>query len=234
MSNVNYKIYNRLYQEVAPASGYCLPFDKFRFIADFSSTNNSISDKKVIWNFGDGTTSIDLTAQHSFSYPGIYPVTLTVFNSGGNGTISTYLSSVKILNAVNDALVMTSNANVILRSGQANSPIYLTRYNSAQTTISGDNKIISLAVSGNRSPFFDKNEYETNKYAHLESSAKFIIQTDLWLTVVDTITTTNDPLYALPSTSNTSISLTTSGYSSTYLAGSSGYAVFYYVEDSKI
>ena len=234
MANVSFNIYNRLNQEVKPASGYSLSFDKFTFIANFNGTSNSISNKKVLWNYGDGTTSSALTSYHSYSLPGYYPVTLTIYDSAGNGSLAPYLSVIKIYNAVDDKILLTTDNNLFLRSGQANGAIYLTRFNSAQTSVSGTNTVISLGVSGNRSPFFDSTTYNTDKYAHLKSSAKFAINTDLGLTIVDAVTTTNDALYAIPSSSDTTISLTTSSYSSTYLAGSSGQATFYYVEDFKL
>jgi len=228
---VEYHIYNRLNQEAKPASGYCLPFDTFTFVPDFTNTNIIISNKKVIWDFGDGTTSTVLSSSHYYSYPGNYPVTLTVFDSGGNTSTSTYMSAVKVYNAVEDAVILTTDSNLVLKSGQNNGVIYVTRYNSSATSISGANTIITLSVSGNKAPFYDAEMYDADKYAHLKSLARFAIDTPLGLTVVDSVTTTNIPLYALPSTVNTSITLTNSSVSNTYYAGSSGTASFFYVED---
>ena len=231
MAYVEYHIYNRLNNEVMPASGYCLPFDTFTYVANFGTVNNIISDKKVIWNYGDGATSTSLTGKHYYNFPGNYPVTLTVFDSGGNGSTSTYLSAVNIYNAVEDVIVLTTDGNLNLKSGQNNGAIYVTRYNSSATSVSGANNIITLSVSGNQSPFFNAEVYDSDKYAHLKPSARFVIDTNLGLTVVDSVTTTNVPLYALPSTIDTTITLVPSSYNGTYLAGSSGTATFYYVED---
>lgn len=234
MYNVNFRIYDRLNAQQTPMTGYCLPFDKFTFVPDFTNVSNKVSDKKVIWNFGDGTFSNKLTAYHSYDYPGKYPVTLTVFDSGGNGSTSTYLSVLRIYNAIEDIVLLTSNKDVVVRSGDDNEPIFLTRFNSHRTSISGLNTVINVSVSGNLSPFYTSQKYNSEKYAHLYSTARFAVSSDLGLTIVDSITTTNDPLYAVPALSTTTITIVNSSVDTTYLAGSSGQATFYYIEDYKI
>jgi len=42
-----------------------------------------LADATVAWDFGDGTTSSDLTATHGFSAPGVYTATLTVTTVDG-------------------------------------------------------------------------------------------------------------------------------------------------------
>ena len=232
MPNVVFNIYNRNNTELLPTTGYSLPFEIFKFIPNFASVDNSISDKKILWNFGDNTISSSLTAFHNYIFPGIYPVTLTVFDSAGNGSLSTYLSTIVIQNLINDTLILTTSQQLIQKSGETNLPIYLTRFNSIQTSLSTSNTIINLAVSGNKSPFFDMGEYDTDKYAHLKPSAKFFIETSAGFTVVDAVTTTNDFIYATPNINSASIS--TSATVGSYLAGSSGQAIFYYVEDYKL
>jgi len=228
---VEYHIFNRINQEVLPASGYCLPFDTFTFVPNFTNVSNLISNKKVIWNFGDGTLSNTLCGKHFYSYPGTYPVTLTVFDSGGNGSVSTYLSSVNIYNAVEDAIVLTTDNKLIQKSGQNNGAVYVTRYNSASNSISGNNTIITLSVSGNQAPYYNAEIYNSDKFAHLKSTARFVIDTDYGLTVVDSVTTTNTLLYATPVSGMTTFTLGSSATNTSYFAGSSGTASFYYVED---
>ncbi len=60
-------------QFTAPASG-CTPFDAV-FI------NTSIGGQSFVWNFGDGTTSTDVSPTHQFTNPGTYTVTLTATDS---------------------------------------------------------------------------------------------------------------------------------------------------------
>lgn len=213
-------------------TGYSLPFEVFTFKADFSTTQNYISDKKVIWNFGDNTLSSDLTGVHYYDYPGTYPITLTVFTSTGDGIQSSVLSTIKIANYINDVIVLTTKSKPEERSGEDDLPIFLTRYNSWQTSISGRNTVITLSVSGNKSPYVTSKQYYADKNSHLKSTARFATYTDLGLTVVDEVSTTNTFLYASPA--GNSINLSLSSGSGTYLAGSSGTAIFYYIEDYKI
>lgn len=232
MINVGFTIYDRNNTELFPMTGYSLPFEVFTFKADFSTTLNYISDKKVIWNFGDNTSSNELTATHAYDYPGTYPITLTVFTSTGDGIQSSVLSSVKVSNYINDVILLTTDTLPEERSGQDNLPIFLTRYNSWQTSISGRNTVITLSVSGNKSPYVTSKQYYSDKNSHFKSTARFATITDLGLTVVDEVSTTNTFLYASPN--GTSINISLSSDSSTYLAGSSGTAIFYYIEDYKI
>lgn len=232
MVNVGFKIFNRNNVGFYPMSGYSLPFEVFTFKPDFSTTQNYISDKKVIWNFGDNTLSNDLTATHYYSYPGTYPVTLTVFTSTGDGIQSSVLSAIKIANYINDVIILTTEEILEQRSGEDTNPIFVTRYNSWQTSLSGKNTVLSLSVSGNRSPYATSKEYYTDKNIHFKPTARFATNTDLGLTVVDDISTTNTFIYASPNGDSISLSLS-SGYGA-YLAGSSGTAVFYYIEDYKI
>jgi len=229
VANVNFNIYNRLDSEVLPMTGFSLPFEVFKFIPNFNSVQNYISDKKVIWDFGDNTTSTNLTSYHSYTYPGTYPVTLTVFTSSGEGTQSTYLSTIKIANIINDVIILTTDNAPIQISGEKTNPIFVSRYNSHQTSISGRNTILTLSVSGNKAHYYTAEEYYKDKNSHFYSSARFVIKNDLGFTVVDEISTSNDNIYATPQGNTINLTLTAGG--SSYLAGSSGSAVFYYVED---
>lgn len=211
-------------------TGYTLPFEVFTFVPNFSNAPKYVSNKQVIWNFGDGTTSTNLTAIHSYVYPGTYPVTLTTFLSTGDSTVIPVVSSISLINLIQDQLLLTTNTN-IQTGGQSNNPIYLERYNSYQTTVSGKNTVIKLSVANNASPFATSLQYYSNKNAQFLSISKFAIQTPLGLTVVDEVSTTNDTLYATATGTSVNLSLTPTGNS--VVAGSSGCAVFYYIEDAQ-
>lgn len=232
MATVPFKIYNRNNELTFPMSGYSLPFEVFKFEADFTTTSNTISDKKVVWDFGDGTTSTDLTGYHSYNYPGLYPVTLTVFESDGDSTKSTVLSTIRIYNYINDVLLITLDAYPLQTSGQNNFKYYVTRYNSWQTSITGRNSVVLLSVSGNKSPFFTFEQYNSDKNTHFYPSSRFAIDTDLGLTTVNEVSTTSNFIYAKPN--GDTITLSLSPASDNYIAGTSGQAYFYYIEDYNI
>ena len=232
MVNVPFKVYNRSNVLVYPMSGYSLPFELFKFEPNFSTTSNTISDKKVVWDFGDNTLSKDLTAYHYYKYPGYYSVTLTVFNENGDGLQSSVLSTIRVLNYINDAILITCDTTPVEVSGQNNFKFYVTRYNSWQTSLTGRQNVLMLSVSGNQSPFFTKEEYESNKNAHFYSSSRFAVNTELGLTTVNEVSTNSENIYASPNGNSIALSLTATEGS--YFAGTSGSAYFYYIEDYKI
>jgi len=197
VANLNFHIFNRLGTEAIPMTGYAMPFEQFRFVPDFNSVPYTVSDKQVIWNFGDGTTSTELTAYHSYTYPGVYNISITYFTSDGYSSVSSYTSAINTYNLINDQIILTTN-NDTQESGQYNNPIFLTRYNSYQTTVSGRNTVIQLAVSGNQSPFTTAEQYYSDKNAQFKSIARFGVQSDLGLTIVNEVSTTNDTIYAIP------------------------------------
>lgn len=51
------------------------------FFVDYSGNIGAVS---IQWNFGDGSTSTDLSPTHSYADPGLYSVSLTVTDSRGN------------------------------------------------------------------------------------------------------------------------------------------------------
>ena len=61
-----------------PDSG-CVPFIK-TFTSDIKSENLVV---EYLWNFGEGTTSTEITPTHTYNLNGVYPLTLIVKNSGG-------------------------------------------------------------------------------------------------------------------------------------------------------
>jgi PKD repeat protein len=196
-------------------------FNTFKFSTDFTSITAGISDKKVVWNFGDGTTSAELTATHWYKYPGTYLVQLNLFDQFGQGTQNSYVSSIAIYNYIPDTIIISSTVQPILTSGEAVTQLFLTRYNSWQMSSSAENTVINLTVSGNQSPFYSASAYNSDKFAHLKSSSRFALSSTFGLTVVDQVSTTNNPIFLLVNGTN-------------YLVGTSGVSSFYYIEDSKI
>jgi PKD repeat protein len=55
---------------------------------EFSFTNNSTAQYALLWDFGDGNTSIDINPIHQYSQPGVYEVVLTINNCGKTDSIS--------------------------------------------------------------------------------------------------------------------------------------------------
>jgi PKD repeat protein len=55
---------------------------------EFSFINNSTASYALLWDFGDGNTSIDTNPIHQYSQPGVYEVVLTIDYCGKTDSIS--------------------------------------------------------------------------------------------------------------------------------------------------
>jgi len=55
---------------------------------EFSFSNNSTAPYALLWDFGDGNTSIDTNPIHQYSQPGVYEVVLTIDYCGKTDSIS--------------------------------------------------------------------------------------------------------------------------------------------------
>lgn len=99
---------------VTPAvSGYTR-ITEFTFTPTITSTD--ISEKNVVWDFGDGTVikpDQPATIKHIFNYPGTYTVKLTVFNKNGTAEQNTVTSTIKVKNYIQNALTFNDKKRVI-------------------------------------------------------------------------------------------------------------------------
>ncbi len=64
---------------------------------EFSFTNNSNAQFALLWDFGDGSASIDINPNHQYSQPGVYNVILTITYCGKTDSVAKTIS----VNAVN-------------------------------------------------------------------------------------------------------------------------------------
>ncbi len=68
-----------------------MPAANFTFAVNGSTvdfTNTSSNAASYVWNFGDGESSTDLDAQHTYQMDGVYTVTLTATNDCGSVTVT--------------------------------------------------------------------------------------------------------------------------------------------------
>src|SRR5207253_9821857 len=56
---------------------------------DGSGSADNLGIASASWDFGDGSTSMGLTASHSYANPGLYTATLTVWDNSGNAATAT-------------------------------------------------------------------------------------------------------------------------------------------------
>ena len=96
--NINVKNFTGL----ESLSTYTLDITPLTFSATLSSDNLLISDKKALWNFGDGTVSTELSGTHYYPWPGIYDVTFYAYNSAGNSVLACRTFQVTAFNYVGE------------------------------------------------------------------------------------------------------------------------------------
>lgn len=159
-------------------SGYALDICPFTFIPRLYL--DRYSDERILWDFGDGTTSTSLCATHAYLFPGKYNVQLYVYGDRGQAYTSTYTATVDVKNFITDTICLTSKSNYIQEAGSLGHPegITVIRYNSWQSynALSGKNYTIKLFASGSNDNFFNIEEYNSQKYSHLDLSYKFFIK----------------------------------------------------------
>jgi len=229
--------YTKNFTGANSTSGYALDICPFTFIPRLYL--DRYSDERILWDFGDGTTSTSLCASHSYLFPGDYTVSLYVYKGEGQAVTSTYKSTVTVKNFITDTIAFSSKSSYIQEAGTVGNEDGLTviRYNSWQSynALSGKNYTINLFASGGKDAFFDIDNYNSNKYSHLELSHKFYkkeqneVSNTFNYTPVDSIQTGIDLLYAKISGSD--LVLCDPGDEGSSFAGTSGSAVFYFTSD---
>lgn len=203
---------------------------------DGLSATSFIDNFRYFIDFGDGTISSALTAEHYYKYPGEYTVTLVAVDSGTNFYRAEQQPIIKAYNFIPDELFLTySEGNSAINSTFEN-PLIITRYNSYQSwpSVSADNGYtINLNVSGNQSKFVNNDEYYSDSYIQLKKIAAFVQSKEDQEPVVNNIIkTNNDPIYGTRFvTSDIDYILWPTPVPGSIFLGTSGTAEFYYYED---
>ena len=97
--------YVRDYKNVETYESYALPFTPLTFIPNLTDgIEDFVSNKRLIWDFGDGTRVESITASHSYDNPGRYKVTCYLYDENGTGYLDTFSSKVNIKDYVEDKL----------------------------------------------------------------------------------------------------------------------------------
>ena len=229
--------YTKNFTGVNSTSGYALDICPFTFIPRLYL--DRYSDERILWDFGDGTTSTSLCASHSYLFPGDYTVSLYVYKGEGQAVTSTYSTTVNVKNFITDTIALSSKSSYIQEAGALGSEdgITIIRYNSWQSynALSGKNYTINLFASGGNDKFFDIDNYNSNKYSHLELSHKFYkkeqneVSGTFNYTPIDSIQTDSTLLYAKVSGSN--LVLCDPGEEGSSFVGTNGSAVVYFASD---
>ena len=189
----------RNYKGIETYESYALPFTPLTFapnledgIADF------VSNKRIVWDFGDGTTTESVTATHNYEKPGRYTVNCYLYDSKGKGYFDTYSAKVDITDFITDKLTISAASELTHETGQLLNPIAVERYNSYRTLESGIPSIVAYSSAGVDNDYF-RAGLADETYGHLKPSSSFVqvlTSNGIEETVqVNTITTEDTPLY---------------------------------------
>lgn len=227
--NINVKNFTGL----ESLSTYTLDITPLTFSATLSSDNLLISDKKALWNFGDGTVSTELSANHYYSWPGIYDVTFYAYNSAGNSVLACRTFQVTAFNYVGDFIhseYINDEKIASYDSGQVSDPIIITRFNSWQSvkSVSATGYTLYFYASGSNSDYLDLKNYVKDPWGHLQSYHFFCEKVGTRFGIISSSVTTSDPIYVYISNGQTVES--SYPFEGSTLAGTSGTSTIYYVD----
>jgi hypothetical protein len=170
------------YKNVDTLSSYALPITPLTFVLNADVGRHS----KVVWDFGDGTTSKSVTASKYYEFPGIYNVNLVIYNCNNNAIVSTQTKSITIydyipytFNIETHAYIISEDGNYIidsngnrliaeldtlnLKCGKNNNELVVNSYYPRYQPVSN----IFYDISGSSSN--DYWDIKSNKFAHLEN-----------------------------------------------------------------
>lgn len=228
MANL-FKTFN--YTGVPSLVSFTLPFTEFIFKPSFN-IDGALSNTRVLWDFGDGTSSEALTGRHSYYLPGIYNVTCHFYDRFGN--TSTDTESVTAYNFISNKLTASAeSSDPIVVSSKIGTPITLSRFTSYQSA--QDDSILTIIpfASGTNDNFFDTGISDAY-YGHLYPFSSFyqlqpVTKDTSEFVEISSFTTSNEKLYF--KLNGTTIQRCKSTDSGSFFCGTSGTAVVFYKSD---
>lgn len=218
-------------------SSYALPNTPLYFKPVLNdSINQFISNKTVLWDFGDGTTSNAVSASHAYTEPGKYKVTCYFYDGDGISYYNVFSVDIDIFDFIEDRLSISSDFNINHKTGQLKNPITIERYNSIHAIENGTLPTITSYVSSGVGDTYDyfKQGLDEKAYGHLYPNFtlfQYLTTNGIIEPVpVETITTTNTDIYVKLSDDNELIQ-TAPNSAGAVFAGVSGTAVTYFKSD---
>lgn len=150
-------------------STYCLSITPLTFRPRIPSVLNNT---RLVWDFGDGTQSTELTATHTYNKPGNYTTRLVVFDCSSQSRLASYSAPIQVVDLVTHTIgLSTINTNHIELSTGRLLPInvtYTQPWHQPGTSV-------FFSVSGsNTTNFFN---LTANKFNHLTPSNSILTKT---------------------------------------------------------
>lgn len=119
-----FKVYD--HSNTLTVSAYCLPITPVTFVPSIPS---NLNQKQLVWNFGDNTTSTELTATHVYTNPGKYTVNLIVYDCSNQSRLASYSQDIQVYDYLENSISL-SCANVndfTCKSGEVSPAILITQ-----------------------------------------------------------------------------------------------------------
>jgi hypothetical protein len=244
------------YTGVDTLSTFALPITPMTFI---TPSNELERHRKVVWDFGDGTISESISASKYYEYPGIYNVSLIVYDCNNNAMISTVVKSISVYDFIpftynldfneyltniiedsnllyNGLFVLYNGINLVytipesnLKCGKINGPW---RFNAFYPPYQPHTNIFYSSAGNNSSNYWNL-DY---KFKHLENFHTFYEKTYNYsisayqYVEIDKIVPSKSSIYAR--VVNNSIEYCSDGDSGACFVGLSGTKDVYYKDDS--
>lgn len=164
-------------------TAYALDNFELYFAPLISSSDwpQGFSDKRIVWDYGDGTRSESVTGAHFYERPGVYTVRSFLYNNKGEAYENTYTASIEVFDFIEDKISLSVDKNtcdIEHLTGQIKNPIEIVQYNSNRTL--QKNKVIPPIITYTEPITFDSNfdYFDTGladqTYGHLIPSYSFI------------------------------------------------------------
>ena len=171
-----------------PGTLFCLPELQFKFSVDKSIDYNTqnqnyetenliytVSKDHLTWDFGDGTTSDEYEPVHQYDTPGIYTISVIMYDNQGFPRKNPYTFSLNIQNYVPDGVSWSTNnyRSMGIDYVPASEPLELTLTRSSSWQSPKSYKTVTMYCSGSDSLPGEYDTYMQNKYAHLQKIWRF-------------------------------------------------------------
>ena len=218
-------------------SGYALPQSTFTFVPILSSPLVHLSTKRILWDFGDGTTSTAISATHHFAWPGEYKISAVVYDVNGDAYISSFTPFVSVFDFLPNQLIADTVDSVSLDvpAGRV-LPFSVKRINSWQTynSLSATGYTINLYVSGSLDPLANLEQFNSFNWSHLLQQCYFYKKQETGNTFeyipISAITTSTEKIYAALD-ANKNFYICPANTNGSFLVGTSGEATVYFTSN---
>lgn len=139
------------------------------------------SDKRIVWDYGDGTKSEAITGVHAYTTPGSYKVRSYIYDNEGNGYYNTFSVQVDIYDYVSDKIKINTDTDINHNAGEIKNPITVSQFNSINSF--QDGRIPEVVCYAEPVTFQQEYDYfEAGRvdqtYGHLLPSYTFIQRFD--------------------------------------------------------